>query len=122
MLTMLKNLLKNGEAIATIIICCALLGVAAWGQHHKRAAEELQDKLVRARLREQACSDAVAAMEAEGKAREEAAKKALEDAQSEANKYALRADQLLRKPAAVPGDDCASAKVRAQAWLKGRGQ
>ena len=122
MLTFLKNLLKNGELVAFIIIAASILGVAAWGQHHKRAAEELQDELVRARLREQACSDAVASLEAEGKAREEAAKKALEDAQAEANKYALRADQLLRKPAAVPGDDCASAKVRAAAWLKSRGQ
>ena len=116
------NLLKNAEAVALAIICCAILGVAAWGQHHKRAADELQDELVRAQLRTQTCEQTITALETEASAREAAAAKALADAQAEAGKYAQRADALLRKPAAVPGDDCASAKARARDWLKGRGQ
>ena len=120
MLTLLKKLLKNGEAIALLAIIAAIIGMGAWGQHHKRAAEEIQDELVRARLREQACAEAVAQLDAETKEREAAAARALAEAQSEANKYAMRADRLLRQPAAVPGDDCASAKARARAWLEGR--
>ena len=120
MLTLLKNLLKNGELIALLAIAATILGVAAWGQHYKRAAEELQDELVAARLREQTCADAVAALETEAKAREAQAAKALADAQAQADKYQLRADRLLRQPAAVPGDDCASARVRARKWLEAR--
>ena len=120
MLTLLKKLLRSGELLALLAIGAILISVAAWGQHHKRAADELQDELVRARLREQACAEAVAQLDADGKEREAAAAKALAAAQSEANKYQLRADKMLRAPAAVPGDDCASARVRARAWLEGR--
>ena len=120
MLTLLKNPLKNGEAIAMLVIIAAIIGVGAWGQHHKGVAEELRDELVRARLREQTCAESVAALESEAKAREAQAAKALADAQAQADKYALRADRLLRAPAAVPGDDCASARVRARKWLEAR--
>ena len=107
-------------AIVFAIIAASFLGLAAWGQHHKRAAEDLQDELVRARLREQTCAESVSALESEAKEREASAAKALADAQAQADKYALRADKLLRQPAAVPGDDCASARVRARAWLEAR--
>lgn len=112
--------LKLAETFAFAVIAAVLLGIAAWGHHHKEIAEELRDELVRARVREQACSDAVAQLDAEAKAREAAATKALAEARSEADKHAQRADRLLRAPAAVPGDDCASARVRARAWLEGR--
>ncbi len=66
------------------------------------------------------CSESISAMQAEAKAREAAAQKALAAAQSAAKSHAQRADRLLRAPAAVPGDDCASARVRARKWLEGR--
>ena len=122
MLTALKTLLKNGEVIAILAIGAAIIGVGAWGNHHKGVAEELRDELVRARLREQTCAESVAALESEVKAREAQAAKALAEAHAKADKYALRADKLLRQPAAVPGNDCASAKARAAAWLQSRGQ
>ena len=112
--------IRIAETVACVAIIASLLGVVAWGNHHKGVAEELRDELVRARLREQTCAESVAALEAEAKAREAQAAKALADAQAQADKYALRADRLLRQPAAVPGDDCASAKVRARKWLEGR--
>ena len=122
MLSFLKNLLKNGEAIASLAIIAAILGIGALAHHYKDVADELQVELWQAQQREKTCTEAVAALETEAREREAAAKKALDEATKQANKYALRADELLRRPAAVPGDDCASARVRAQAWLKGRGQ
>ena len=119
MLTFLKNLLKNGEAVATAIFVAAICCLGLYCVHLKRErASEIDERQAQAAM----CRASVDALEAERKEHEAAAKKALEDAQAQADKYALRADQLLRKPAAVPGDDCASAKVRAAAWLKSRGQ
>ena len=114
------NLLKNAEAVAAIIICCAILGVAAWGQHHKRAAEDARLQLAAAEARTALCNEAVAQLDAEAKEREAAAAQALAEATAKADKYALRADKILRAPAAVPGDDCASARARARAWLEAR--
>lgn len=122
MLTFLKNLLKNGEAVATAILVAAICCLGLSCVHLKRElASEIDERQAQA-AQAAMCRASVDALEAERKEHEAAAKKALAEAQAEANKYALRADQLLRKPAAVPGDDCASAKVRAAAWLKSRGQ
>ena len=110
----------KAELIAMLVICAAIVGVAAWGNHHKNAAEELRGELAACALRAMNAEDALAKLEHESQARAEAAAKALEAAQKDADKYRLRADRLLKQPAAVPGDDCASAKVRARAWLEGR--
>ena len=114
--------MSKAEGVVFAIIVAALLGLGVYGWHHKRAAEDARLQLAAAEARTALCNEAVAQLDREAHEREAAAKKALEDAQAQADKYALRADQLLRKPAAVPGDDCASARVRAQAWLKSRGQ
>lgn len=110
----------KAELIAAAAICAAIFGVAAWGNHHKNAAEELRVELAACALRAMNAESALSKMEQAAQARAEAAAKALEAAQKDADKYRLRADKLMKQPAAVPGDDCASAKVRARAWLEGR--
>lgn len=110
----------KAELIAAAAICAAIIGISAWGNHHKNAADELRGELASCALRAMNAEAALAKMEQEAQARAEAAAKALEAAQKDADKYRLRADKLLKQPAAVPGDDCASAKVRARAWLEGR--
>ena len=110
----------KAELIAMLAIGAGMLGVAAWGNHHKNAADELRGELAACALRAMNAEGALAKMEQEAQARAEAAAKALEAAQKDADKYRLRADKLLKQPAAVPGDDCASARVRARAWLEGR--
>ena len=110
----------KAELIAAAAICAAIIGISAWGNHHKNAAEELRGELSACALRAMNAEAALAKMEQEAQARADAAARALEAAQKDADKYRLRADKLLKQPAAVPGDDCASAKVRARAWLEGR--
>lgn len=110
----------NTTAI-TLAACAAVtIGALAYGSHHKQQAHEADVARIAAEARLKLCNEAVAQLDAEAKEREAAAAKALAAAQSKADKYQLRADRLLRAPAAVPGDDCASAKVRARAWLEGR--
>ena len=110
----------KAELIAAAAICVAIVGLASWGNHHKNEADELRGELAACALRAMNAEAALAKMEQEAQARAESAAKALEAAQKDADKYRLRADKLLRQPAAVPGDDCASARVRARAWLVGR--
>ena len=110
----------KSELIAALAIVAGIIGVAAWGNHNKNVAEELRGELAACALRAMNAEGALAKMEQEAQARAEAAAKALEAAQKDADKYRLRADKLLKQPAAVPGDDCASAMVRARTWLEGR--
>lgn len=69
-----------------------------------------------------ACSDAVDDLRtlADQRAREAATARAT--AATQAHAAAQRADAILAAPAAVPGNDCASAKVRVDRWLQGRAQ
>ena len=69
----------------------------------------------------QACSASVQQLSelAEQRAREAAQARAA--AHSRAQQHNQRADAILAAPAAVPGDDYASARMRVDAWLKGRG-
>ena len=80
----------------------------------------LKVELALAQSASETCSASIAELEAQAKAREQAAADALAKAQKDAARHAKRADDLLRTPPAVPGNDCASAKVRARAWLEGR--
>ena len=110
------------ELVVGAVLAAVILAVTAWGLHYKGAAQDAELQLAEVKAREKMCFDAVAQLESEAAQREAAAKKALESAQAQADKYALRADALLRRPAAVPGDDCASARVGVRDCLKGRGQ
>lgn len=111
--------------LAASVAINAALGVA-WrraGDH----ARELQAQIAavtgerdHALQSAQACSDGVQRLQAlaESRAREAAA--ARQQAAQAAAEHARRADAVLSAPPAVPGDDCASARVRVGDWLKGR--
>ena len=90
--------------------------------HYKRAADDAQGQLASAEARRRLCAENLDALAQEAQERAAAAAKALEQAQVRARTLGQRADRILRQPAAVPGNDCASARVRVQAWLKSRGQ
>lgn len=68
----------------------------------------------------QACSDGVARLQALAERREREAAAARRQAAQAAAEHARQADAVLSAPPAVPGDDCASARVRVGDWLKGR--
>lgn len=113
-------MVNKAEIIAAAIVAAALFGCGLYARHEKARADKLVGELAAATAAEQACSASIAELEAQAKEREQAAAKALAEAQAQADKYALRADRILKTPAAVAGDDCASAQVRARAWLEGR--
>jgi membrane protein involved in colicin uptake len=65
----------------------------------------------------QACSEATNRLKADADAREEAAKRARDEALGVARLAQENASKLMSKPPAVPGNDCASAKVQINDWL-----
>lgn len=67
-----------------------------------------------------ACSDAVDDLRTLADLRAKDATTARATAAAQARMAAQRADAMLAAPAAVPGDDCASAQVRVQSWLQTR--
>lgn len=96
-----------------------VLGGVAW--HYKRAADAAHDDATRAEVQAQLCSAAAQSLETEAAERAKAAAEAVAKAEKAATDAKRRADAILATPAAAPGDDCKSAQMRAQAWLKGRG-
>lgn len=110
----------EAEIVAIVVVAVTLLGVAAWGTHHKRVADELRGELAVCALRAMNAEAALESAERAAQERAEAAAEAIAKAQKDAQAAQRRADEILKRPPAVPGDDCASAKVRAHAWLEGR--
>ena len=111
--------------LAASVALNAALGVA-W-RHASGQAQALQAQIAavqgerdHALQAAQACRDGVQRLQAlaESRAREAAA--ARRQAAQTAAEHARRADAALAAPPAVPGDDCASARVRVGQWLKGR--
>lgn len=111
--------------LAASVAFSAAMGVAWWrtGNYARELQAQIaavqgeRDHALRAAL---ACSAGVARLQAlaESRAREAAA--ARRQAAQTAAEHARRADAVLAAPPAVPGDDCASARVRVGQWLKGR--
>ena len=113
-----------------VALLCSLVanGLLGWGYLAGRNKLAALQERVQAVAQErdsalagaQACSDGVARLQtlAESRAREAAAARKL--AAQAAADHARRADAVLAAPPAVPGDDCASARVRVGDWLKGR--
>lgn len=75
-----------------------------------------------ARQEASACSDAVDDLRALADERASEAATTRAAAAAQARMAAQRADAILAAPAAVPGNDCASAQVRIDSWLQGRVQ
>lgn len=113
-----------------VALLCSLVanGLLGWGYLAGRDKLAALQERVQAVAQErdsalagaQACNDGVQRLQAlaESRAREAAA--ARRQAAQAAADHALRADEVLAAPPAVPGDDCASARVRIGRWLKGR--
>lgn len=112
----------NPTLITGAIASLVVLALTMWGQHYRNEARELFDELQKAKAELTTCELREQTFITQARENEERAAKALAQAQSEANRYAIRADNLLKKPAALPGDDCGSAKIRASTWLKERGR
>lgn len=75
-----------------------------------------------ARAATSACSDATETLRELAEKRGAEAKKAQAVARDVASGRQKTAQTVLSTPAAVPGDACASAQVRVDAWLRGRVQ
>jgi hypothetical protein len=73
-----------------------------------------------ARAAASACSDATDDLRELADKRGAEAKRAQAAAREAAGRREGRAQQILSTPAALPGDDCGSARVRVDRWLKGR--
>lgn len=112
-------------ALAVSLTANAALGWLWLGARDDAAASHARVQAVQAELGAalavgQACSDGVARLQALAERREREAAQARRAAQAKARQHAVRADAVLSTPAAVRGDDCASAKARVQNWLKAR--
>lgn len=110
----------KAEAAVAAILMATILGMGWWAHHQKSIAEDLRGELAQCALRAMNAEAALENAERAAQERAEAAAKAVEAAQKDAQAAQRRADEILKRPAAVPGNDCASAKVRASAWLKSR--
>lgn len=96
----------------------AALGLAWVGAREKAATTTLQRDDARAVA--SACSDATDDLRELADKRGAEAKKAQAAARNTATVRQQAAHTILSTPAAVPGDACASAQVRVDAWLRGR--
>ncbi|AVO49960.1 hypothetical protein C6568_12395 [Melaminivora suipulveris] len=111
-----------------LIASAALNLLAGWawlGQRDTIATlrtevKAVQGQLDGARADARACSDAVDDLRTLADHRAEEASAARAAAQQRAQTHNRRADAILAAPLAVPGDDCASARVRVDQWIKGR--
>ena len=83
-------------------------------------ADQRQRELDQAQATALACGNAVDNLHALAQQREHEAATARVAAAAQARAAAQRADTILAAPAAVPGNDCASAQVRVGAWLESR--
>lgn len=88
----------------------------------KAATDTREQERDTARQAASACSDAVDDLRTLADERAKEATTARATAATQAHAAAQRADAILAAPAAVPGNDCASAKVRVEHWLQGRAQ
>lgn len=111
-----------------LIASAALNLLAGWaylGQRDTIAtlrteARTVQGELDGARADAQACSNAVDDLRDLADQRKREADTARAAAQQRAQQHQRKADAILAAPPAVPGDDCASARVRVDLWLKER--
>lgn len=87
----------------------------------KAATDTREQERDTARQAASACSDAVDDLRTLADERAKEATTARATAATQAHAAAQRADAILAAPAAVPGNDCASAQVRVERWLQTRG-
>lgn len=105
-------------ALGLSVACNAALGWAWVGAREKVATTVVERD--NARSAATACSDATDDLRDLAEKRGAEAKRAQAVARSAATGRQQAAHTILSTPPAVPGDACASAQVRVDAWLKGR--
>lgn len=120
----------NLTVITLAVAALSLLGNAwqSWAYLHLRDELTLAQQAVKAMERERDtargeaadCSDAVDDLRDLADQRAKEASTARATAAAQAHAAAQRADRILAAPAAVPGNDCASAQVRVEHWLQTR--
>jgi hypothetical protein len=114
-------------ALALSLAACAALGWAYLRQRDQtteaqQALRDMQGQRDGALLAAEACSasvQAAASAAADASRRAERAKAAAAEA---GRRLRERADATLAAGPAVPGDDCASARVTVDEWLRDRGR
>ena len=121
--------LTAGLAIA-LLASLATNGAMGWAYLGQRddaaqaradlgAVEQQRDG---ARADASACSDATDDLRTLADQRAIEAQAARAEAAAQARTHQQKADAILATPPAVPGDDCKSAQMRVDNWLKGRAQ
>lgn len=114
-----------GWAIAglSLLLALSVAGNVAIGNAYLDKRDEVRDLTAdrnQQRDAAQACSASVERIKTAAEKQTAFAAAAVAAARSAAVKRDERADQILSTPAAVPGNDCASAKARVDDWLSGR--
>ncbi|MET3915983.1 hypothetical protein ABID97_002765 [Variovorax sp. OAS795] len=107
-------------ALGLSVAVNAALGWAWVGAHEKAATTVVERD--NARSAASACSDATEDLRDLADKRAAEAKKAQAVARAAATGRQQAAHTILSTPPAIPGDACASAQLRVDAWLKGRAQ
>lgn len=112
--------------LAQVLACALALSVAgnaaigwAWRAARDQVVATTAER-DNARAAASACSDATEALRELADKRAAEAKRVQAAARLAAGAHEGRAQQILSTPAAVPGNDCGSARVRVHGWLKGR--
>lgn len=109
--------------ILAIVLAISMLGNAWQARAYLAQRDELtvatKDR-DDARSLATACSDATADLRTLADQRAADARAARQAAEAQARGYQQAAQIQLTTPAAVPGDDCRSAQIRAEKWLQGR--
>jgi hypothetical protein len=106
-----------------VLLAASVLGNVALGFAWNNARDELADvrnARDQARGVASACSDATDDLRDLADEREAKARKVQDVARRTALAHEALAQQILSTPVAVPGDACASARVRIDRWLEGR--
>ncbi|WP_234196299.1 hypothetical protein [Pseudacidovorax sp. NFM-22] len=115
---MMTGLQTLGLALALSVAANGALG-AAW-LHARDAATRTTGERDSARADASACSDAAQDLRDLADGRERRAKTAQANAAELRRGKEVLAQIILSTPPAVPGDACASAQARVDAWVKGR--
>lgn len=115
-LALLVSLLGN------VLLTRAYLGQRDAAAVARASVGEMTQQRDGARDLSAACSDAVDDLRELADRRKKEGEAARTSAAAQARKHEQRADEILAKPPAVPGDACASAQHRVDSWLQGRAQ
>jgi hypothetical protein len=112
------------SALAALLAASVLVNIGlgrAWLAARDDAATAIGQRDT-ARADASACSDATDDLRALADQRAIEAQAARAEAAAQARTHQQKADAILATPPAVPGDDCRSAQLRVDNWLKGRAQ